>query len=87
LRWSSPGRKGFRGVVEGTRRVRQGQSLSTDEPSVRRPGKKRREIVAYLVENGEVGREELLEAFGGPKSRWVDFKKQTLANLLGRGRR
>jgi hypothetical protein len=88
MRWSSPGRKGRRGVVEGTRRVRQGRSLSEDEPSVRRPGKKRREIVAYLVENGgSATRKELLEQFGGPKTQWRDFKKQTLVDLLGRRRR
>lgn len=87
LRWSSPGRKGRRGVIEGTRRVRQGRSLAEDAPSVRRPGKKRREIVAYLVErDGFATRADLLEAFGGPKTKWKDFKKQTLADLLGRRR-
>lgn len=87
-RWSTPSRKGRRGVAEGTRRVRQARSLSEDEPPVRRPGKKRREIVTYLVENGgSATREELLEAFGGPQTQWRDFKKQTLADLLGRRRR
>lgn len=87
MRWSSPGRKGRRGVIEGTRRVRQGRSLPEDVPSVRRPGKKLREVVAYLVErDGSATREELLETFGGPKTKWKDFKKQTLADLLGRRR-
>jgi hypothetical protein len=87
MRWSSPGRQGRRGVAKGTRRVRQGRSLSEDTPSVRRPGKKRREVVAYLVEHGgSATREELLEAFGGERTKWRDFKRQTLADLLGRRR-
>lgn len=87
LRWSAPGRKARRGVVKGTRRVRQGRSLMEDVPSVRRLGKKRMEIVRLLVENGgSATRDELLERFGGPKTTWRDFKKQTLADLLGRRR-
>ncbi len=87
LRWSKPGRKAKRGVVEGTRRVRQGRALSDDSPSVRRPGKKRLEIVRYLLENGGAAtREELLERFGGARTAWRDFKRQTLADLLGRRR-
>jgi hypothetical protein len=88
MRWPSPGRKGQRGVVKGTRRVRQARNLSEDEPSVRRPGKKRREIIAYLVEKGgSATRMELLVAFGGPKTQWRDFRRQTLADLLGRKRK
>lgn len=75
-------------MAEGTRRVRQGRSLVQDSPSVRRPGMKRREILAYILENGgSATREELLERFGGPKTTWKDFKRQTLADLLGRRRR
>jgi Domain of unknown function (DUF3854) len=88
MRWSSPGRKGKRGVVKDTRHVRQGRNLAEDTPSVRRPGKKRQEIIRYLVGNGgSATREELLEAFGGPKTTWKNFKKYALADLLGRRRR
>ena len=67
--------------------VRQGASLSEELLSKRRPGKKRAEIVHLLVENGgSATREELLECFGGPKTKWRDFKKQTLGDLLGRRR-
>ena len=84
MRWSSPGRKPRRGVVKGTRRVRQGRSLTAEVPSKRRPGKKRFEIVRYVVANGErASREDLLERFGGPNTTWRDFKKQVLADLLG----
>jgi hypothetical protein len=87
LRWSSPGRKARRGVVQGTRRVRQGRSLMEDVPSIRRPGKKRLEILRYLIESGgSASRAELLERFGGPKTTWRDFKRQALADLLGRRR-
>ena len=88
LRWSSPSRKGKRGTVKDTRRVRQGRDLSEAVEGIYRFGKKRQEIVAYLVEQGgETGREELLEAFGGPNTQWCDFKRQTLGPLLGRRRR
>ena len=84
MRWSSPGRKPRRGVVKGTRRVRQGHSLSAEIPSKRRPGKKRLEIVRYLAANGGAAtREELLQRFGGKTTTWRDFKKQILADLLG----
>jgi hypothetical protein len=87
LRWSSSGRKPRRGLIEGTRMVRQGTSLTDKIPSKRRPGKKRREILAYLLENGgSATRKELLENFAGQKTIWKDFKKQTLADLLGRRR-
>jgi hypothetical protein len=87
MRWSAPGRKARRGLVEGTRRVRQGKPLAADAPSKRRPGKKRDEVVRHLAENGgEATRAELLERFGGSKTTWRDFKKQTLADLLGRRR-
>jgi len=87
MRWSAPGRKARRGLVEGTRRVRQGKPLAADTPSKRRPGKKRDEVVRYLVEKGGAAtRAELLERFGGSKTTWRDFKKQTLADLLGRRR-
>jgi hypothetical protein len=87
MRWSSPGRKPRRGIVKGTRRVRQGRSLSAEVPSKRRPGKKRLEIVRYLAANGgAASREELLERFGGKAATWRDFKKQVLADLLGRRR-
>ena len=87
MRWSVPGRKPRRGVAKGTRKVRQGRSLSGDVPAKRRPGKRRGEIVRHLAENGgEASREELLAIFGGPKTAWRDFKKQTLADLLGRRR-
>jgi len=88
LRWSKPGRKAKRGVVEGTRRVRQGRAFSGDSPPVRRPGKKRGEIVRYIRANGGTAtRAGLLERFGGERTTWRDFKKQTLADLLGRRRR
>lgn len=88
MRWSAPGRKARRGLVEGTRRVRQGKPLAADAPSKRRPGKKRDEIVRYLAQKGGAAtRDELLERFGGPKTTWRDFKRQTLADLLGRRRR
>jgi len=84
MRWSSPGRKPRRGVVKGTRRVRQGRSLSDEVLSKRRPGKKRLEIVRYLAANGgAASRAELLERFGGKATTWRDFKKQILADLLG----
>jgi hypothetical protein len=87
LRWSSPGRKARRGLVEGTRRVRQGRSLADDAPSRRRPGKKRGEVVRYLVEKGgAAARAELLERFGGSKTTWRGLKRQLLADLLGRRR-
>jgi DNA-binding MarR family transcriptional regulator len=87
MRWSVPGRKARRGLVEGTRRVRQGASLSDDVPSKRRPGKKRGEVVRYLAEKGgAAAHAELLERFGGPSTTWRDFKKQTLADLLGHRR-
>jgi hypothetical protein len=87
LRWSTSGKKGKKGLVKGTRRVRQMRTPAGDEPSIRRPGKKRREIVAYLSENGgSATREELLEVFGSEKTQWRDFKKQVLADLLGRRR-
>ena len=87
MRWSSPGRKPRRGVVKGTRMVRQGASLSEELLSKRRPGKRRGEIVRLLAENGgEATRAELLAAFGGPKTTWRNFKKQTLGDLLGRRR-
>jgi len=87
MRWSSPGRKPRRGLVEGTRRVRQGSSLASEILGKRRPGKKRAEILRYLCENGgEATRQELLEAFGGERTQWRDFKRQTLAPLLGRQR-
>jgi hypothetical protein len=87
MRWSVPGRKPRRGVAKGTRKVRQGRSLSGDVPAKRRPGKKRGEITRYLAENGgEATRAELLERFGGEKTTWRNFKKQTLADLLGRRR-
>ena len=84
MRWSSPGRKPRRGVVKGTRMIRQGRSLTAEVPSKRRPGKKRFEVVRYVVANGgRATREELLERFGGPNTTWRDFKKQVLADLLG----
>src|SRR5215207_6770915 len=84
MRWSSPGRKPRRGVVKGTRMVRQGHSLTAEVPSRRRPGKKRFEVVRYVVANGgRATREELLERFGGPNATWRDFKKRVLADLLG----
>jgi hypothetical protein len=87
MRWSSPGRKARRGVVRGTRRVRQGRSLADDTSSIRRLGKKRGEIIRYLVGNGgSATRDELMARFGGAKTTWRDFKQQTLADLLGRRR-
>jgi len=87
MRWSAPGRKARRGLVEGTRRVRQGKPLAADAPSKRRPGKKRDEVVRYLAQKGGAAtRAELLERFGGSKTTWRDFKKQTLGDLLGRRR-
>lgn len=87
MHWSAPGRKARRGLVKGTRRVRQGKPLAADAPSKRRPGKKRDEVVRYLAqEGGAATRAELLERFGGPKTTWRDFKRQTLADLLGRRR-
>jgi hypothetical protein len=71
-------------VVKGTRMVRQGHSLTAEVPSKRRPGKKRFEVVRYVVANGKrATRKELLERFGGPNTTWRDFKKQVLADLLG----
>jgi Domain of unknown function (DUF3854) len=62
-------------------------ALMEDVPSVRRLGKKRGEILRYLLQQGgSATREELLECFGGSKTTWKDFKKQTLADLLGRRR-
>jgi hypothetical protein len=87
MRWSVPGRKARRGLVEGTRRVRQGASLADDTPPRRRPGKKRGEVVRYLVEKGGAAtRAELLERFGGSKTTWRGLKRQLLADLLGRRR-
>lgn len=87
LRWSSPGRKGKRGVARGTRKVRQGKDLPEDVPAVRRPGKRRQEIIRYLLRNGGAAtREELLERFGSPRATWRDFKRRALGDLLGRRR-
>ena len=54
---------------------------------MKRLGKKRLEIVRYLAANGGAAtRAELLERFGGKTATWRDFKKQVLADLLGRRR-
>ncbi|MEJ7871874.1 MAG: DUF3854 domain-containing protein [Rubrobacteraceae bacterium] len=88
VRWSTPGsRRRVRGVVPGTRRVRQGVPAGDSGPQMR-PGKKRDEIVRYVLTNGGAAtREELLERFGGKKTAWRDFKRQVLSVLLGRQRR
>ncbi len=88
MRWSSPGRKPHRGVVKDTRRVRQGTAIAAEIEGKRRTGKKSLEMLRYLVEEGgSATREDLLERFGGERTTWRDFKKQTLAALLGRKRR
>jgi DNA-binding transcriptional LysR family regulator len=84
VRWSTPGsRKQKRGVVSGTRKPRQGPSSGETEPK-RRPGKKRDEVLRYVVANGGAAtREELLERFGTQKTAWKDFKRNVLSELLG----
>jgi Domain of unknown function (DUF3854) len=51
---------------------------------VSRPGKKRGEILRYLLDNGGSATiPELMERFAGPKTRPRDFKRRQLAELLG----
>ena len=84
VRWSTPGpRKQKRGVVPGTRKPRQGIPSGEAEPK-RRPGKRRDEIVRYLADNsGAASKAELLARFGSGKTRWRDFKRRILSELLG----
>jgi len=84
VRWSSPGsRKKKRGVVAGTRKPRQAPPSGESEAQ-RRPGKKRDEVLRYVVANGGAAtREELLERFGTQKTTWKDFKRNVLSELLG----
>lgn len=84
-RWSTPeqGQK-RRGVVEGTRKVRQGPTSGAASEGVRRPGKKRAEVVRYVAAaGGAATRDELLGRFGTERTIWRDFKKKVLADLLG----
>jgi hypothetical protein len=87
VRWSSHGsKKKRRGVVPGTRKPRQSRPAGEAQPK-RRPGKKRDEVLRYVVSNdGTATKEELLERFGTPKTTWKDFKRNILPELLGRRR-
>jgi len=73
-------------VVAGTRKPRQGPSSGETEPK-RRPGKKRDEVVRYLLDNGGASTiPELMGRFAGPKTRPRDFVRRFLADLTGRRR-
>jgi hypothetical protein len=87
VRWSSPGSgKSLRGVVDGTRKPRQAPSSGESEAKLR-PGKKRDEVLRYVVSNGGAAtRDELLGRFGTAKTTWKDFKRNVLSELLGKRR-
>jgi hypothetical protein len=84
LRYSRPARKARRGVVQGTRKVRQGRDLAADIPGLKRLGKRSGEIVRYLEGHGGSATEaELMSLFAGPKTRRRDFRRRSLAPLRG----
>jgi len=78
LRWSSPRRKGRRGLVRGTRRVR--SSLRQHRAGVRRLGKIRGAVVDALdVAGGSATIEDLCKILH--RSRPRDFKRRVLPML------
>jgi hypothetical protein len=80
LRWSSPGRKARRGMVKGTRRIRQGRSLMEDVPPVRRLGKIRGAVLDTLdVAGGSAAVVEICEVLH--RSRPRDLRRRVLPKL------
>jgi hypothetical protein len=64
---------------------REGRRVVVDSFYVRRPGKRRGEIVRYLLENGRATVAELVQAFGAKRARPRDFRRRILGPLEAEG--